>query len=248
MLGDLQIPDAIEPAVGWRGWYAVGGTLMSPTRYTPWNKGHLSWDGICRCREGELMTMHDELAMETSEAARLAREAVENMLLDCNCGINAFRDREQLAESGYPHWCHVVGEVELHGQVRVYEKGYRAEHARASRIWATKLRHVPRARRAAKEAGIEYAGRLRFPGERARVVDRLLALAAFALACLPMLTWEWGTWPNLVAVWLLAAPVGLAAVKVLNDAPVRSFSSQLAVTALFTWVVLFIPSVWRVFL
>lgn len=76
----------------------------------------------------------------------------------CHCGINAFASIEALMERRYHQDPRVmaVGEVELWGRVRVFERGYRGEHGRAVRVWS--LRSHDLVQIACEQAGIEYAG------------------------------------------------------------------------------------------
>lgn len=134
MLGDQQpdTPDEpllIEPISGWRSWRVENGQLTSPDQGTQWQAGALSWDGECRCGRAD----------------------------DCWCGINAFAEREQLADSRYIDHM-VIGRVELTGRVRGYELGWRAEHARVVEIWAATAEDECTTRQVASSNGAAYMG------------------------------------------------------------------------------------------
>jgi hypothetical protein len=110
--------------IGWRGWsikregQAV--LLASPDRHALWPAGaSLAAE---RCHYCDPMhESHRPVWPHDPDA--------------CLCGINAFASREQLGRSAWA-FKRVIGEVELTGQVRGFDAGWRASHARPRRLWA----------------------------------------------------------------------------------------------------------------
>lgn len=186
MLGsatDSATPDYVEPFVGWRYWKLRDGQITSPDRGTAWPQGQLSWDGMCHCgaepREGRTLPG----SMLDSFRRRLFRR-------QCHCGINSWATKELALTSEVRAYRRqpAIGEVALWGRINAYETGYRAEHARIMRLWATSEEDAELVETAASREGIPYAGvltptppRLRFLQPRAwlYLLAALAALIAF---------------------------------------------------------------------
>jgi hypothetical protein len=92
------------------------------------------------------------------EAGHKEREAQSR--LQCQCGVNAFATIEQLIERGYTEdeMVTAIGRVELWGEVRSFERGWRAEHAQAAEVWALREFEASDVRQACVDAGIAYRG------------------------------------------------------------------------------------------
>jgi hypothetical protein len=223
-MGDVRIPDAIEPVIGWRAWDVTevpdlvrelghilppavrqrlapvpsGPQLMSPHIEVAWPGGYLEWDMECRCgadvqpSDYELVQDAEQKLREYREVGRrlaVARRAgqlgevarLEQRAQDlelwlpalqvrlegraahhghCVCGINAFATFGQMVDAGYSVLPRTVaiGEVELWGEVRSFERGWRGQYARARRVWALDDRFLPLVERAAQAGGFELAG------------------------------------------------------------------------------------------
>jgi hypothetical protein len=148
MLGDPDTPLSVgrEAIVGWRSWDVIDGSLVSPSKGAIWEGGALEWDGVCRCAASQVPSRARRLL------ARLGLAPAH-----CVCGINAYLDREQLTAAAYMS-LPAVGVVELTGEVRTFERGYRGQKARACKMWATDLYFQDRVEAAARQAGVEYGG------------------------------------------------------------------------------------------
>lgn len=120
----------IEPVIGWRGWNVVDGVFISPDQQTPWPGAAISWDRICRCAPSQ-----DKPASKSN-----ALSLIDYM--PCHCGINAYSSPQLLAASRYATVCDAIGQVELQGRVEVFEHGFRAEHARIIKVWASDPTHT----------------------------------------------------------------------------------------------------------
>jgi hypothetical protein len=110
MLGshlEVRIPDAIEPAEGWRTWRLATSygkqVLMSPSQGTLWLPGQ-AFGAYCG---------HDQEARDKG----------------CHCGVNAWSDREglaaDLAYKSMPVW----GRVRQWGETHEFEQGLRSQFA-----------------------------------------------------------------------------------------------------------------------
>jgi hypothetical protein len=191
-----------EPLIGWRGWDIIDGRFTSPDQGTVWGEdGTLQWNGSCGCFVADarivkaMMTALAESGKPASEQDALNALRSEE---PCHCGINSFATRERLEAAHYASDCDAVGEVELTGEVRTFEDGYRAERAQIVRVWATRWRHAHEVRWAAKDAGIEYAGVLS-RGWRAPLAEALSTAIPAACAATMLLP----AWFALVASWAL---------------------------------------------
>jgi hypothetical protein len=78
----------------------------------------------------------------------------------CLCGINAFHSLGDLVDGGFATHIdtQVIGEVRLWGEVRRFERGWRAEHARIVRVWSVHERTAAKAADIARLGGFEYMG------------------------------------------------------------------------------------------
>jgi hypothetical protein len=187
----IEIPDLIEPAIGWRGWAVDDAGFRSPDRGTFWRAdGTLIWDGKCRCALEVARTFIEARAGQrgehwrASESIEILRTLDEMVLRECQCGINAFDSAERLVTSSYlaervgaadtwtdevsamPDGCKLaisaVGAVQLSGQARAFERGWRAERARIERVWSVgNVEDAKGVRREAARAGVTYMGHLR---------------------------------------------------------------------------------------
>jgi hypothetical protein len=108
MLGahqDMQVPDAVSPAIGWRSWRVRDNygepVLISPSQGDVWTPGSAK---LARCR-------HSERAREKG----------------CHCGINAWDSRERIEQSGEYRSAEVWGQVLLWGEVHEFDRGLRAQ-------------------------------------------------------------------------------------------------------------------------
>lgn len=110
---NTQVPDSIEPIIGWRTWALTRSygawALSSPDLGQLWPPGG---DIYATCK-----ATHETQAQRES----------------CNCGINAFKTPEHLADSKYKRR-DVIGEVELWGEVTEYDDGWRGQWARPKRL------------------------------------------------------------------------------------------------------------------
>lgn len=183
MLGDdYTVCDLIDPIIGWRGWNVDQDHFVSPDQGTPWtSRGELVWDKRCRCRtfpffktiqkvvsgvtSGVIWSVSSSLPINAVKVgpSQPAPAAPASASSDpCHCGINAFAARDQLALSRYlvrrRHRTHAVGTVALAGEVRVFERGYRADRARVDKVWATSWRYRRQVRSVAQVAGAQYMG------------------------------------------------------------------------------------------
>jgi hypothetical protein len=98
------------------------------------------------------------------------RDEAEQLIesIECVCGVNAFATPEQLEQSRYADMP-AVGCVLLEGEVRAFERGWRAERARVHLVWAATWLHAERVREAAEACGAIYMGRAgRFDLEKVR--------------------------------------------------------------------------------
>jgi hypothetical protein len=155
VLGDQQqILASREPIIGWKVLDMHRWKLVSPQQRTVWESGQLAWDGECGCGFVERDDDHDSACL----APRVRPD-------QCLCGINAFKSLDELIE-GAPelrlHGQELVVQVELSGQVRLYEKGYRAKRARVIQAWklGAGRGHDKFAAKTCERAGVELAGRL----------------------------------------------------------------------------------------
>lgn len=140
--------------------------LRSPDLGNTWPQGALSWDETCRCsglKQLQRLTILQLIpwtlfAMPLYTARKLQRLLITRKDRPCNCGINAYQAREQLADSRYIESAQALGRVELWGRVRKYEKGWRAQHARVAELWASDHKHAERVSTLAFELSIPYKG------------------------------------------------------------------------------------------
>lgn len=166
------------------GWNRTGWTaqLTSPQQGDTWDAGTLRWDGACKCdysqrerRRAQLLAMQATIAqIESGEieppALNIERytqalyttcECLYELIVDeCHCGINAFATAEQMDEAGYrgDDKVRIVGQVELSGLVRGFERGWRGETGRAVRLWAAKEQWAQYTQIAAEHAGAQFMG------------------------------------------------------------------------------------------
>lgn len=207
----------IEPISGWRAWRVIDGKLASPDKRCPWYDGQLMWDMQCHCGY-----QRRQQALKTSESRGQAVAKRQGRADDeCLCGINAFAEREQLANSSYVDH-DAIGHVHLTGQVRGYAIGWRAERARIVEVWATSQLTAGKVQAAAEASRVTYrgvAGRdfVEWDLLQARhlqlhrhlmkltmAVWLLIALAG-ALATWSAMATDRGLWPAAVGLVLIAA-------------------------------------------
>lgn len=80
----------------------------------------------------------------------------------CNCGVNAARRADYVAQEGYLKLRGgVLGEVALWGQVRYFEDGWRGDKAYPHRLWAASRWSSRTAKQVADVYGCEYGGAIR---------------------------------------------------------------------------------------
>jgi hypothetical protein len=181
-----QVAVSRQAVIGWRAWSAQGLELASPMMETPWQLGQLSWNGSCQCVLGDMVKryersrreveaqmielmqrpcsygdpelMHQLVERHIEYLRELALEAVS--CSECLCGINAFASRELLAASSYvmAPGALAAGTVELTGEVRAYELGWRAERARASELWTLWPEDEAHVRSICARVGADYMG------------------------------------------------------------------------------------------
>ena len=185
MLGpatDSTTPDYVEPFVGWRYWKISDGQITSPDRGTSWPGGRLSWDGVCRCGAESGQHTKRPLLLRTVDSFRsrwLPRQ--------CHCGINSWATRELALSNEVRAYRRqpAIGEVALWGRINQYETGYRAEHARIMRLWATSEQDAERVQEIAERGGIPYEGVLAPTPPRFRFLQpHAWAYLTAALICL----------------------------------------------------------------
>lgn len=127
-----------EPIIAWRAWSVGGGQLLSPHQGDVWAGGKLEWAGQCQCSQ-----------------------ALKGQ--DCHCGVNAYASEHELIEGAgnlLRIGTMVVGQVALEGEVRVFERGFRAERARVLRVWSLSAdsRVIDDVSRLCTRDGVEFAG------------------------------------------------------------------------------------------
>lgn len=157
MLGDTTDAQLLaEPIIGWRAWQLdCHGTFRSPDMGTAWPGGQLTWDKVCACTkdghaagrlaDAKFFRQQAEHCSIPGSKANLIKyaEGFEKLWTNpvCLCGINAYASRELLEMSKYPTEAIAIGMVELTGQVRQYEKGWRGETGRITSVWSTNFSH-----------------------------------------------------------------------------------------------------------
>lgn len=160
--------------------------LHSPQQGDCWRDGQLVWDGSCRCIIEAMhqayqtrlqacrytqdtvkhFLRHQSAAEQRVALQHLATleemETIYEQLLSmgCHCGINAFVDPQTLTSTSYTgdHEVQALGQVQLSGEVRGYERGWRAQAGRAAALWATSAEHEQAVRAAAVQVGAAYEG------------------------------------------------------------------------------------------
>lgn len=139
--------------------------LLSPYRSTTWAGGVHTWDGVCHCGatvRAEQGPAWGQRLVQLARRSRLVRRLwpiASSDWLGCHCGVNAWRTREQaLTQVEFGSLCDAFGEVSLSGRVSQFSTGWRAEHARIERVWATNDGAAERVEAAAMVAGIAYQG------------------------------------------------------------------------------------------
>ncbi len=135
MLGDLDDSSlTIDPIIAWKalncGWGKARLEVFSPEMYTDWSDGTLSWDGECRCVANPAIR----------EARRKYGHDVSGEDHKCHCGVNAWADQKVMDLSGYcsltsRRSADLVARLELTGEVRRYERGWRSQRARIQTLW-----------------------------------------------------------------------------------------------------------------
>ena len=103
---------ALQCAVGWRGW-----NLFNP-HYL--QSGNWIWP------------VKERLEAKCNHTEHRENETVP--VVDCSCGIYAFKRPEQVREQNYNHQ-QVLGEVSLWGKVVECRDGWKAQYAYPRRLW-----------------------------------------------------------------------------------------------------------------
>lgn len=121
-----DVPDLIEPIVGWRRWAGIydekDTRLLALVYPDEWKRG----ENRARCAAHEAM-----LAIKSESPPACTAEH----MIDCNCGFFAFKEAEmgRLFSSPYGdegEGAVPYGRVALYGTVIEHEFGWRASHAR----------------------------------------------------------------------------------------------------------------------
>jgi hypothetical protein len=110
----FDVPDGMEPLVGWRYWRVQSFALSSLTRSVQWPAMN-RYEADCR-----LIARHGAIPAA-----------------ECHCGIYAAKDLDTLKELATPNvrLPLVVGKVALWGRVIPAERGYRAQYGYPRRLW-----------------------------------------------------------------------------------------------------------------
>jgi hypothetical protein len=179
-----DIPVAIEPIIGWRGLtfgeqaeerpaqpriYDSVSKFKSPSLGDLWPAGRLSWDMDCRCHapgQAQQLVITEYFGGVPCYHTNLEYQRIDQLTAElapelCRCGINAFARRGRLLGTEYGS-CPMIAQVALWGQVRKFERGYRAEHSQILRVWSAREASRDRVVELCEREGIEYAGHLRW--------------------------------------------------------------------------------------
>lgn len=133
-------PDAAQPVIGWRIWYARPSIVNSDTGSGRWMLdspfGIRPWPSrevmVARCgRRPSFVVVGEGLPRVHSSPG-----------VDCRCGLYAFADLMSAVRLADNHSRHggrfmavILGEVSLWGTVVVAQRGYRAQFAYPRRLW-----------------------------------------------------------------------------------------------------------------
>lgn len=111
----MQVPDAIEPAIGYRVWLVKNGRLYSVVHHQEWVPGKVL-EGLCNA--GKTHDVPDP---------------------GCTCGVYAAATFNRLFEMGYTretglfsvpnHEITIAGQIKLWGRVIPASRGWRAQYA-----------------------------------------------------------------------------------------------------------------------
>lgn len=125
MIGDRvraeNIPDLIEPIIGYRSWKVVGGKLHSPMSTGCWEVGV----NQAECRG---------LSLDKQQATHKAPAH------ECRCGLYAYYSPQKAVGVSVPYAFDVIGAVRCWGTIELHGIGMRAEYGEVIALWSPSAR------------------------------------------------------------------------------------------------------------
>jgi len=122
--GDYEVPDGIEPLIGYRGWIVRGGKLLSCYREIEWPIG------------GPLVSECLNPTFATLNQHPLGRHSSPD--ISCTCGVYALNEypdiwevREGERRDTLKPWPYeaITGMVKSWGRIIIGDRGFRAQYA-----------------------------------------------------------------------------------------------------------------------
>ena len=147
MDGDISIdiPDGIEPLVGYRGWKVRevdGKPMLRAVTYDEfWPPGKVAAEALCSGRSPRTeITLHEIPAEDFAECERQITELVKKWAENwsdpheppnenCRCGLYARLNRDEIADG------EVAGRIEAWGKIVKGPYGFRAQYARITGLY-----------------------------------------------------------------------------------------------------------------
>lgn len=147
----IDIPDGIEPLIGYRGWKVRevdGKPMLKAVSYEEyWPPGNVAAEAICSGRQPRAeITLHEIPEEDFANCAREIEELIQSWSEQwsdpheppnesCRCGLYARLDRDEVVDG------EVTGQIEAWGKIVKGAYGFRAQYARIKGLYLRGASH-----------------------------------------------------------------------------------------------------------